>query len=313
MTEFGDYFRTHRWMQGPGADQPGPGKRLDQGEGGQFHRASINARGCGWRAGMAAVGHQFRRAADALFADFVMGYNLLSFHGCYYSTHGGWWKWCRPVTRITCPIGNRWGRFMDCRAFRNISLRQGTHVCDVAVIYPVCPKEAGLDGDIAVKTAFDSGRFLYDHNLDFDFMDFESLYSAEIAGGRLCVLRRDLPGSRSAGDEGDPPRDAGKRPPSSPARAGRSLPASLPEASDRLGFNDPEVDRLNREIFGLSAAEAINLPTTVPNPETGNGRGMVVRSPAVLEAARDLISHAISACATAGRGGYLMHLQTRQA
>jgi len=35
---------------------------------------------------------------DATIADFVMGYNLLSFYGMYYTTHGGWWEWAAPAT-----------------------------------------------------------------------------------------------------------------------------------------------------------------------------------------------------------------------
>ena len=107
--------------------------------------------GSGW--GTSSAG-----AADALFADFVMGYNLLSFHGCYYSTHGGWWEWAPPCNTYHMPYWEQMGPFMDCAQRLSYLFTQGTHVCDVAVLYPVAAKEAGLDGETAVKTAFDSGR-----------------------------------------------------------------------------------------------------------------------------------------------------------
>jgi hypothetical protein len=308
VTEFGDYFRTQRWMQGPGADQPGLGKDLFKAKvAGSIAHLYQRPRvwlegwyGSGWRTTSAG-------AADALFADFVMGYNLLSFHGCYYSTHGGWWEWAPPCNSYHMPYWEQMGPFMDCAQRLSYLFTQGTHVCDVAVIYPVAPKEAGLDGDAAVKTAFDSGRFLYGHNLDFDFVDFESLDRATIANGRLCVSGERyrvlvLPAMKAI-------RHSTLEKAAQFARQGGTVIAvgALPEASDRQGFNDPEVHRLNREIFGLSAAEALRVHTTAIKTQTGNGRGMVVRSVAELAAALGADFPRDFSRATTQRGGYLVH------
>ena len=43
VLEFGDYFRTQRWMTGPGNDQPRLGSDIDQEQGGQLHRPSLPA------------------------------------------------------------------------------------------------------------------------------------------------------------------------------------------------------------------------------------------------------------------------------
>ena len=77
-------------------------------------------------------------------------------------------------------------------------LSQGDHRCDVAVMYPVAPMEAGLGGKEAVDAAFETGRQLYAHGIDFDFMDFESLArgaksakeqgTAHVSGERYRVL-----------------------------------------------------------------------------------------------------------------------------
>jgi hypothetical protein len=307
VTEFGDYFRTHRWMQGPGADQPGLGKELIKAKVASsiahlYQRPRVWLEGwygSGW--GTTSSG-----AADALFADFVMGYNLLSFHGCYYSTHGGWWEWAPPCNTYHMPYWQQMGPFMDCAQRLSYLFTQGTHACDVAVVYPVAPKEAGMDGDLAVKTAFDSGRFLYGRNLDFDFIDFESIARAKIDDGRLCVSGETyrvlvLPAMKAV-------RQSTLEKAAEFARQGGTVVAvaALPEAGDRLGRDDPELDRLNREVFGLSAVEVPALRTVRTHALPGGGRGIVVRGPAEIEAAlgagfpRDFRR-------AAGSGGYVMH------
>ena len=55
---------------------------------------------------------------------------------------------------------------------------QGVHRCDVAVMYPVAPMEAGMEGEHAVETAFAIGErrlFVPGQAIDFDYLDFESL------------------------------------------------------------------------------------------------------------------------------------------
>ena len=78
-------------------------------------RISTSGRGSGSKASTAAAGARPRPAfVDATFADFVMGYNLLAFHGMYYSTHGGWWEWAPPDNTFRMPYWKHMRGFMDC-------------------------------------------------------------------------------------------------------------------------------------------------------------------------------------------------------
>jgi hypothetical protein len=94
-----------------------------------------------------------RREARAL------SYNLLSLHGLYYSTHGGWWEWAPPCNHFRMPYWKHMRPYMD--AVRRLSylMSQGHHRGDVAVVYPVAAKEAGLDGDASVAAAFTQAVF----------------------------------------------------------------------------------------------------------------------------------------------------------
>ncbi len=250
VAEFGDYFRTQRWNQGPGADQPGLGKDLIKSKVASsiahlYQRPRVwleGYYGSGWGTTPAGL-------ADATFADFVMGYNLLSLHGLYYTTHGGWWEWAPPCNGFRMPYWKQLRGFMDCVQRLSYLLAQGQHRCDVAMLYPVAPMEAGLGGGEAVQAAFGTGEKLYAQGIDFDFMDFQSLARAEIVGRELHVSGEVyrvlvLPGMRAV-------RHATLQKALAFRRAGGVVLAvgALPEASDRLGLNDPEVAAMVRELF----------------------------------------------------------------
>ena len=188
VVEFGDYFRTQRWMQGPGADQPNLGKNLIKAKV-AASIAHLYLRPRVWLEGFYGSGWGTTSAGfvDATFTDFVMGYNLLAFHGMYYSTHGGWWEWAPPDNTFRMPYWKHMRGFMDCVQRLAYLLSQGYHRCDVAILYPVAPMEAGMDGPEAVQTAFDTADQLYGNSVDFDFMDFESLARAKVVGKELHV------------------------------------------------------------------------------------------------------------------------------
>jgi hypothetical protein len=250
VVEFGDYFRTQRWMQGPGSDQPNLSKDLIRAKVASsmahlYQRPRVwleGYYGSGWGTTCAGV-------VDATFADFVMGYNLLSFHGMYYSTHGGWWEWAPPDNTFRMPYWKHMRGFMDCAQRLSYLFTQGHHRCDVAILYPVAPMEAGLGGKEAVQAAFTSGKKLYDKSIDFDFMDFESLVRAKVVGKELQVSGESyrvliLPAMRAV-------RHSTLQKALEFRRAGGVVLAvdALPEASDRLGLNDPEVTAIVKELF----------------------------------------------------------------
>jgi len=260
VIEFGDYFRTQRWNQGPGADQPGLGKNLIKAKVAAsiahlYERPRVwleGFYGSGW--GTTAAG-----LVDATFANYVMGFNLLSLHGMYYSTHGGWWEWAPPDNTFRMPYWKHLRGFMDCVQRLSYLLSQGYHRCDVAILYPVAPMEAGMDGAAAVKTAFATGEQLYAKGVDFDFMDFESLDRAGIVGNELHIAGEVyrvlvLPAMKAI-------RHSTLTKALEFHRAGGIVLAigALPEASDRVGRDDPEVAAMAKEI-GLTRDIFARLP-----------------------------------------------------
>ncbi len=149
-------------------------------------------------------------------------------------------------------------------------MSQGVHQCDVAVMYPVAPGQAGLGGSEATDAAFAAGTTLMNHGYDFIFMDFESLARAEIRDGRLHVADASyrvlvLPAMRAV-------RWSTLQKAQQFFRAGGIVIAggALPEASDRAGRDDPELDAVVRELFGASAAE---VSSRRPPSDTTERRG----------------------------------------
>jgi hypothetical protein len=188
VAEFGDYFRTQRWNQGPGSDQPRLSRDIIKAKVASsiahlYQRPRVWVEGyygSGW-------GTTSSQVADATFANFALGYNLLTLHGLYYSTHGGWWEWAPPCNHYHMPYWPHMGELLNCVQRLSYILSQGDHRCDAAILYPVAPMEAGMDGAVSVKAAFDAGEHLYRRGIDFDFIDFESLDRARVAGRELNV------------------------------------------------------------------------------------------------------------------------------
>ena len=188
VAEFGDYFRTQRWNQGPGSDQPQLSKDIIKAKVASsishlYLRPRVWLEGfhsSGWGTSSADV-------TEAIFANFVAGYNLLSFHGLYYSTLGGWWEWAPPDNHFRMPYWSQIDPLMNCVERLSFLLSQGYHSCDVAVIYPTEPVIAEMDGKKSVSIAFETGEKLYDKGVDFDFIDFESLARSEVKNRELEV------------------------------------------------------------------------------------------------------------------------------
>ena len=104
VAEFGDYFRAVRWNQGPGCDQPMLQQDVIKNKVASSI-AHLYERPRVWLEGFHSSGWSTSAAqiTDAIFGNFVMGQNLLTFHGLYYSTHGGWWEWAPPCNHFRMP------------------------------------------------------------------------------------------------------------------------------------------------------------------------------------------------------------------
>lgn len=249
VTEFGDYFRTQRWNQGPGADQPRLARDVIKAKVASsiahlYQRPRVWLEGyhsSGWGTSSAQV-------ADATFTNFTKGFNLLTLHGLYYSTHGGWWEWAPPGNHFHMPYWAHMGELLHCTERLSYLLSQGHHRADVAIMYPVAPMEAGMDGAASVEAAFGLGEHLYGQGIDFDFMDFESLARAEARNGRLHVSGEAyralvLPSMRAV-------RHSTLQQAVALQRAGGLVVilGAPPEASDHAGRDDPAVARLVAEL-----------------------------------------------------------------
>ena len=290
ITEFGDYFRTQRWMTGTGNDQPHLAADLIKNKVNSsivhlYERPRVwleGFYGSGW-------GTSSAQLTDATFRNFAQGHNLLTLHGLYYSTHGGWWEWAPPCNHFRMPYWQHMGEFLHCVERLSYLMSQGVHQCDVAVLYPVAPKEAGMKGSESVTTAFNVGSHLYSQGVDFDFMDFESLARARIedkelkvSGERYRVLV--LPAMQAV-------RFSTLQKAAEFFRAGGLVIAvgDLPCASERVGRDDPELDALVREVFGITTREITREQKL--NRNDAGGVGALVQS---KEQVADLVNKSFS-------------------
>ncbi len=249
VTEFGDYFRTQRWNQAPGCDQPHLGRDIIKNKVASsishlYQRPRVwleGFYGSGWGTGSDAL-------TDAIFANFTMGHNLLSLHGLYYSTPGGWWEWAPPCNHFRMPYWTVMEPLLRCSERLSFLLSQGVHRADVAILYPTENVVAGY-GQQAVQTAFSLAEHLYRQGIDFDFMDYESLQRSEIDSACLNVadehFRILIIPSMKAIKHASLEKIANFR------EAGGIVIAlgDLPEATDRKGKNDSEVIALINRIF----------------------------------------------------------------
>jgi len=277
VTEFGDYFRTQRWMLGPGNDQPNFGRAVVQTK---VHSSisHLYLRPRTWLEGYHSSGWGTtpEQLTQASVENYALGSNLQVLHGLYYSTHGGWWEWAPPCNHFRMPYWAHMETWTTWSQRLCYLLSQGVHRCDVAVMYPVTPMQAGMDGQNAVKNAFGLANHLFARGIDFDFIDDDSLARAKVedkelraAGEAYRVLV--LPAMKAV-------RDATLRKAAEFKRAGGVVIAlgAVPEASDRAGRNDAELKALVKETFPATTGNAAQVEEIIgrafPRDFTGPGR-----------------------------------------
>ncbi len=278
--EFGDYFRCVRWYTAPGHDTPGGKAHLIKGKV-SSSIAHLYRRPRVWIEGYHSLGWGAtpETLMKATCENYLYGCTLLNLHGLYYTTHGGFWEWAPPCYHFRMPYWEHMGVFL--KYFERLSylMSQGVHVCDVAVLYPVAPQQADIGGKEATETAFETARRLVASGIDFDFMDFQSLERTDIKDGRLHVSGESyrvlvLPAMRAI-------RWSAIRKALEFHRAGGIVIAlgALPEASDRAGRNDPELDAAVRELFGVSSEESKTGAPARKQTNPNGGAGFQVHSP----------------------------------
>ncbi len=272
--EFGDYFSSVRWYTAPGHDTPGGRADLIKGKV-SSSIAQLYKRPRVWLEGYHSLGWGAtpEKLMNATCENYIYGCNLLNLHGLYYTTHGSFWEWAPPCYHFRMPYWDHMGTFL--KYFERLSylMSQGVHRCDVAVLYPVAPGQAGLGGREATGAAFNAGSALTAAGYDFIFIDRESLARAEVRGGRLHVSDASyrvlvLPAMRAL-------RWSTMQKAREFFRGGGIVVAleSLPETSDRAGANDPTLDAAVKEVFGATASEVDSgaRPSVQQSPSGGPG------------------------------------------
>ena len=278
--EYGDYFRGTRWYTAPGHDTPGGNADLIKGKV-SSSIANLYKRPRVWLEGYHSLGWGAtpERLMFATSENYLYGCNLLNLHGLYYTTHGSFWEWAPPSYHFRMPYWDHLGVFLKYFERMSYLLSQGVLQSDIAIMYPVSPlqgemispKHTGLYSNQSVlqdkqgvlhvnseqftKTAFDSGTELFNNGYDFVFIDHQSLARAEIDKNQFTVSDAAykilvLPSMKSV--RWSTVQQALKF-----YRSGGIVVAveSLPEASDRVGNNDPKLDAAMKEIFGASSFE----------------------------------------------------------
>jgi len=119
--------------------------------------------------------------------NYLYGCTLLNLHGLYYSTYGSHWEWAPPCHHFRMPYWAHMDVFLKYFERLSFLLSQGHLVADVAVVYPVAPYEAEIDGDKAKGTAFALAQRLMGAGISFEFIDHDSLARAAVEGDRLVV------------------------------------------------------------------------------------------------------------------------------
>lgn len=184
--QYMDYFRATSWFTAPGNDAPARGSSFLQTKVSssishlyQRPRTWLEAfHSMGWDANGALLTHQLDH-------HIIAGGNLLCMHGMYYSTHGGWWEWAPPSFHFRMPYWPHMKKWLEYAERMCFVLSQGTHACDVAVLYAAETMQAYPDAE--PWPMFDTSDVLSKAGIDYDFVDYQSLQNAEKADGKLTV------------------------------------------------------------------------------------------------------------------------------
>ena len=250
--EFGDYFRATRWYSAPGHDTPGGRADLIKGKV-SSSIANLYQQPRVWLEGYHSLG--WGAAPELLmFAtreNYLYGCTLLNLHGFYYTTYGSHWEWAPPCYHFRMPYWAHMDVFLGYFDRLSYLMSQGHMVCDVAVVYPVAPFEAEMNGNQARDTAFDLGSRLMAAGINFEFIDNDSLARAEVRDGRLVVEAAQASYQALVFPDMSAVRWESMSKAAAFAQGGGHVYAvgAMPSASDRMGRNDPELKAMTDRAF----------------------------------------------------------------
>lgn len=197
---YGDFFRMMRWFDMPGNEDPGlteVGERcfidgkLSSSVAHLYQRKRVAACvywGSGW-----GVSQEQNLAWTN--ENYAYGINFYNRHGLLYSTLGGWYEWVPPAIHFRQPYWQYWKPFTDYVKRLSCIMSQGVHRADVAFLYPITTVHANWSvskgfsstAEETASTTLKLARLIYKSGIDFDFIDYSSLCSAQIDKGKLKV------------------------------------------------------------------------------------------------------------------------------
>ncbi len=205
-----DYPRTHRWFSAPGNDHNGQTK-VHSSLAHHYGRSRVwleAFHSSGW-------GSTLEETFHWLLPWLQQGVTL--YHpGCtYYSTKGSWWECAPPSTCWRQPYWRHYPAFAQTIARLCSVLSQGTHVCDIGLVYPSSAIQAELPlSGHPTPEAYETTRVFWElagnitwrwqempsrqdpkdrtgtferAGQDFDVIDEDSLTAAEVRGGRIHI------------------------------------------------------------------------------------------------------------------------------
>lgn len=279
-----DYFRAISWYTAPGNDAPARGSSYRQTKV-SSSVTHLYDRPRTWLEAFHSMGWDSNGEwlTSQLDLHLIAGGNLLCLHGLYYSTHGGWWEWAPPCFHFRMPYWPHMKRWLKYAQRMCFLLSQGSHVCDIAVMYPTESLQAYPDAQ--VDNFWKVADLLGEHGLDYDFVDYQSLQRAEVDSGLLRMADEEykilvLADMRAMHHETlQKIYDFYKR-------GGIVLAVgTLPEATTLTGEKNGGVNAMLQEMFGnngrlLSDAgqmpEQITSLLAIPDFRTSDGKGRVL-------------------------------------
>lgn len=251
-SEFGDYFRAIRWYTAPGHDTPGGKADLIKGKV-SSSIANLYRRPRVWLEGYHSMGWG-ATPEQLMFAtreNFLYGCTLLNLHGLYYTTYGSHWEWAPPDYHFRMPYWRHMDVFL--KYFERLSylMSQGHTVADVAIVYPVTPYEADMNGAKATETAFALGRRLMESGINFEFVDHQSLSRAVVEKGVLKIKEVGAAYKALVFPNMDAVRWTSIEKAATFAKGGGKVYSvgGLPSASDRAGRDDAELSVIIDNAF----------------------------------------------------------------
>ncbi len=189
---YANYLETHRWYGAPGSDHHGEAK-IHSSLAHLYDRSRVwieAFHSSGW-------GGTLEETFDWLLPWLRAGATLYNPHAVYYSTRGGWWEWAPPSTCWRQPYWRHYPIFSKAVSRLCYLLSQGTHVCDIGVLYPTTTVQSGLTvaGPLPyaarANAVYESlvGRMMFLDTrtgvLDRDRRDFDILDDASIQNGAV--------------------------------------------------------------------------------------------------------------------------------